>query len=239
VPIALRVTPTNHLLSALPIKERERFLADCVRVELVLGTVLYEQGDRIRHVYFPIEGYISMLTTVDDRSTLEVGMIGGEGMCGYGLVLGGRVAGMRALVQGAGPAWRMDTAKFQRHVENSPVLRQLLGKYIDVLIAQLAQTAACTRFHVVEERLARWLLMTQDRAHAPSFRVTQEFLAFMLGVQRPGVTKAASLLQGRQLIRYVRGDMTIRDRRGLEAAACSCYRADLNSYKKRLAARAN
>jgi CRP-like cAMP-binding protein len=233
-----RPTATNQLLAALPAKERDCFLADCTEVNLVLGSLLYELGDRIRFVYFPTKSFISMLTTVDRHSTLEVGMVGSEGMCGYTLMLGSNVAPLRALTQGAGAAWCMKATTFRRHLETMPELRQLLDRYVYVLLRQLAQTAACTRFHVVERRLARWLLMTQDRAHADSFDVTQEFLAFMLGVRRSGVTNAAGILQSRRLIRYKRGNMTILNRDRLEDASCTCYQSDLDSYKHGLAARA-
>lgn len=226
-----RVIPPNHLLAVLPVKERDGFLAECTAVDLALGSILYEQGERIRHVYFPIDCFISMLMIVDGHSTLEVGMVGSEGMCGHALILGSNVAPLRALVQGAGAAWRMKTATFRRQLEGMPVLRQLLDRYVYVLFGQLAQTAACTRFHVVEKRLARWLLMTQDRAHSNSFEVTQEFLAFMLGVRRVGVTTAAGSLQSRKLIHYKRGSITILNRERLEAAACVCYRCDLETYR--------
>ena len=233
---AKRVTSPNRLLAALPARERDRFLADCTLENLVFGAVLYDQGQRMRHVYFPLDGFISMLTTVDRHSTLEVGMIGNEGMCGYALNLGGNVSSLRALVQGAGAAWRMKTTTFRRHLESMPALRRILGRYVHVILGQLSQAAACLRFHVVEKRLARWLLMTQDRAHTDSFGVTQEFLAFMLGVRRVGVTKAAGILQSRKLIRYRRGKMTILNRKRLEATACACYRSDLNTYLHGMAA---
>lgn len=226
----------NQLLATLPTRERDRFLADCTLETLAFGTVLHEQGDRMRYVYFPTEGFISMLITVDRRFTLEVGMIGSEGMCGYALNLGGNVSSLRALVQGAGSAWRMKTATFLRHLETMPILRQVLGRYVHVILGQLSQAAACLRFHVVEKRLARWLLMTQDRAHADSFGVTQEFLAYMLGVRRSGVSTAAATLQSRKLIRYSRGTMTILNRKRLEEAACACYRSDRNTYKHGMAA---
>lgn len=229
-----RVTSTNQLLAALPTKERDLFIADCTPVDLVLGSVLYEQGDRMHYVYFPTESFISMLVTVGGHSMLEVGMIGDEGMCGYSTILGGDVAPLRALTQGAGAAWRMKATAFHRHLEDMPALRLLLDRYLNVFLRQLAQTAACTRFHVVEKRLARWLLMTEDRAHAHSFDVTQEFLAFMLGVRRVGVTKAAGILQMRKLIRYKRGHITILNRPRLEAAACTCYRSDLETYQREM-----
>jgi CRP-like cAMP-binding protein len=232
-----RAVRSNWLLAALPAAERERVLAGCTQVELVLGSVVHEQGERIRHVYFPTESFISMLATVDDRSMLEVGMIGNEGLCGYGLALGSGVAPLRALTQGAGTAWRMRGSVFRHCLQDAPALRSLVHRYVLVHLRQLAQTAACARFHVVEKRLARWLLMTGDRAHADTFYVTQEFLAFMLGVRRVGVTAAAGVLQSRGLIRYRRGNVAILDRDRLEAAACACYRFDLETYRQGLGAR--
>lgn len=232
-----RAAPPNQLIAALPAAERQRFLADCTQVDLVLGSVLYEQGDRIRHVYFPTESFISMLTTVDGDSTLEVGMVGSEGMCGYALLLGGDTAPLRALTQGAGAAWRMKAEAFRDCLESMPALREVMARYVHVILRQLAQTAACTRFHIVERRLARWLLMTQDRAHSDSFDVTQEFLAFMLGVRRVGVTTAASTLQSRKLILCRRGNISILNRKRLEQFACACYHSDLDTYRLGMSAR--
>jgi len=232
-----RGTPPNQLIAALPAAEREQFLAGCTQVALVLGSVLYEPGDRIHHVYFPTESFISMLTTVDGDSTLEVGMVGSEGMCGYALLLGGDTAPLRALTQGAGAAWRMKAQTFRACLESMPALREVMDKYVYVILRQLAQTAACTRFHIVERRLARWLLMTQDRAHADEFDVTQEFLAFMLGVRRVGVTSAASTLQSRKLIGCRRGHISILNRKRLERFACACYQSDLDTYRLGMSAR--
>ena len=226
----------NRLLALLPPVESERIIRDCTLVELTFGDTLWEQGDRMRHAHFPTAGFISLLTTVDDH-TLEVGMVGDEGMCGHSLVLGVDIAPLRALVQGSGESLRLKASAFQQHLDTCPALRQSMHGYIHVLLGQLAQTAACTRFHMVEARLARWLLMTQDRAHAQVFDVTQEFLAFMLGVRRVGVTAAARLLQSQELIRYTRGHMTILDRVGLEAAACVCYQSDLAMYRRVLGTR--
>ena len=229
------VAPLNRLLAALSPRLSARLIAACDGVDLKLGTVLNEADARIAHVYFPTEGFVSLMIPVDETSNLEVGLVGNEGMVGTPLILGMERSPLRALVQGAGPAWRMSARTFTRELGLSAALRTLLHRYMQVRISQLAQTAACTRFHLVEARLARWLLMTQDRAHNEQFHVTHEFLAFMLGVRRVGVTRAATSLQKRKLISYHRGEVTILSRPGMEAASCSCYRADQDSYASLLA----
>jgi CRP-like cAMP-binding protein len=227
-----RSTVVNRLIESLPGSDRRRMLGGCETVELAFADVLSAPGKPLQHVYFPIGGFISLIMPVDDSAALEVGLVGNEGMFGTPLALGVDMSPVRAVVQGAGTALRMDAAAFSAELGRSTALRARIDKYIFVQLSQLAQTAACTRFHVVEARLARWLLMTQDRAQANAFHVTQEFLAFMLGVRRVGVTKAARSLQHLQLIQYSRGHITVLDRRGLKAAACGCYKADLESYDR-------
>lgn len=222
----------NRLLAALPGKDLEHLLAGCEAIDLNFADVLCAPGDLIWHVYFPTGSFISLVAPLDGCASLEVGMVGNEGMFGIGLVLGVDVSPLHAVVQGSGSALRMNATRFRRELEVSPVLRRGLNRYLYVLMSQLAQAAACTRFHVVEERLARALLMTGDRAHSSRFHLTQDFLSHMLGVRRVGVTKAANSLQSRKLIAYRRGDITILDRRGLEAASCACYRDDKETYAR-------
>jgi CRP-like cAMP-binding protein len=223
---------TNRLLERLPARDRARVLAGCERVELSFGEILAEPGREIRNVYFPTGSFISLILPMEGKPGLEVALAGSEGFCGVPIALGLGISPLRALVQGPGPAWQMGAPDFRRQLAEIPALRDCINHYIYVLMTQLTQTAGCNRFHLLEQRVARWLLMTSDRAHAPTFSMTHEFLAFMLGVRRVGITEAASALQARKLIGYRRGVITILDRKGLERGACSCYRSDLSTYSR-------
>jgi CRP-like cAMP-binding protein len=220
------------LLGALSSAEHLRLTGDRAPVSLTLAETLSEPGDRIRHVYFPIEGFVSLITPSVGSAQLEIGLVGNEGMIGVPLLLGVDVSPLRSFVQGAGRAWRVDTGTFVQEIARNAGLRNSLNRYLYVFMAQLMQTATCTRFHLIEARLARWLLMTRDRAHSNQFHVTHEFLAMMLGVRRVGVTSAANALRQRKLIRYHRGDISILDARGLEHAACACYGIDKKIYAR-------
>jgi len=220
----------NKLIQALPRRDRLHLLAQCKPVDLVLAEHLCESGHPTRHVYFPVDGFVSLVTATPDSPALEVGMVGFEGMVGAQLALGVAIAPLTALVQGAGSAWSIGAAAFGLELVHSAPLRNALDRYLYVLMAQQATAAACMRFHQVGPRLARWLLMSQDRARSDRFPLTQEFLAYMLGVRRVGVSAAARVLQSAGLISYHRGHLTVLDRPGLQAAACSCYAADRQAY---------
>lgn len=224
----------NHLIERLPRLDRERLLAVCRPVHLVLADVLCEAGARTRYVYFPTHGFISLITPPERHAALAVGMVGREGMVGSELALGVARAPLQALVQGAGASWRIEAARFRAELSRSEALRRIMNRYLYVLMSQLATSAACLRFHRIGPRLARWLLMTRDRAHADTFPVTQDCLASLLGVRRVGVTTAAGALQRDGLIAYRRGRVTVVDRRGLESVACHCYATDRRTHARLL-----
>jgi len=230
-----KALPCNRLLEFLPAIDRAHVLESCDEVDLTFAEVLDEPGSVIRDVYFPTGSSISLLAAMGGKNLLEVALAGNEGIYGVPLAFGMAISPVRAVVQGGGPALRMRAAAFQRELTRVPTLRSCVDRYIYVVMSQLIQTAGCNRFHVVEQRVARWLLMTADRAHDSTFRITHEFLAYMLGVRRVGVTEAASALQRRGLIAYSRGLVTIHDRKGLERASCACYRADVTAYDRAFA----
>lgn len=222
----------NRLIAALPHKDRQHFQGSCQHVELVIGDVLSEPNKLLHHVYFPTDGYISLVNAIDSHGSLEVALVGNEGMHGISIALGVGCSSHRATVQGEGYAFRMKAAPFRGEVRHSPALKRVLDRYIYARMIQFAQMAVCTRFHIVEARLARCLLMAQDRALSGELHITQDFLAYMLGVRRVGISKAASSLQKRGLISYSRGTITVHNRSGLEDASCGCYLADRASYDR-------
>lgn len=227
-------TVENHLIEQLPRKDRLRLLSRCKSVELRLAQVLCEPGQPTSNVYFPTEGFISLVAMRGGKPGLEVGMVGREGMLGEQLALGVTVTPLHAVVQGGGVAWCMSATGFRKELSLSVALQRILNRYLYVRMIQLANSTTCVRFHLISQRLARWLLMSQDRAQADSFRMTHEFLAYMLGVRRVGITTAAGALQRNGLIEYRHGLLTILDRAGLEAVACSCYAEDEQRYDKQL-----
>jgi CRP-like cAMP-binding protein len=220
----------NLLLASIPDAERRRLIAACETVELRFGSVICEQHARIQYIYFPTGGFISLLAQLDGRPGLEVGLVGTEGAVGVAIALGVNLAPVSAVVQGSGSALRIEATRFRRELDRSPALRLAISRYLYVFVCQLAAMAACARFHLVEARLARWLLMTRDRAASDDFYLTQEFMAYMLGVRRVGVTRAARILRSRRLVSYSRGNINILDVGGLAAASCSCYATAQNTY---------
>ena len=213
----------NSLLAALPRKEYQLMLPKLKLVTLTFGEVLYSPGQAIEHVYFPTNSLVSLLTLVLEHQALEVGMVGREGMLGIPLALGLNNSPERALVQGSGMALRMTAEDFRHELQQSVHLQREVYRYTFELMLQITQTAACNRFHQIEARLARWLLMTRDRVRSNQFYLTQDLLGDMLGVRRVGVTQAAGDLRERKLINYSRGQISILDGQGLEAVACQCY----------------
>jgi hypothetical protein len=233
--VASLAPASNQLLDRLPARDRTRVLASCEEVDLAFGEILAAPGEAVRNVYFPTGSVISLVVPMGGKSKLEVAIVGNEGIYGASVALGIGASPLLALVQGAGPAWQMGAVAFRRALAQVPALRDCVDRYTYVQMAQLIQGAGCNRFHVVEQRVARWLLITGDRAHNATFNITHEFLASMLGVRRVGITKAASALQARKLIVYTRGVLTILDRKGLERASCACYRSDINTYERAFA----
>ena len=212
----------NRLLAGLASSERERLLPRLTEVFLKVKTVLFEPGQPIDAVYFPLDGVISLVTPLEDGAIVEVATVGNEGLVGVPVVLGGSLA-VRAISQVAGRCLTMEVGAFLSELGTKGPLSRLVDSYVQALFSQISQAAACNRLHSNEERLARWLLMSHDRVGADEFFITQEFLAQMLGSRRATVTLSASILQRAGFIQYRRGHIEITDRHGLEGAACECY----------------
>lgn len=220
---AAAAVPRNRILAALPPDERERLLPSLDRVTMEFRNVVFEPNEPIEHVWFPEDAVISILGLMEDGSAIETATVGCEGMAGVPVFLGAMQMAGQAFVQISGSAWRMPAAALREEVRRGTVLSQLLGRYTQALFTLVAQSSACNRKHAVEQRCARWLLLTHDRVGEDRFELTQHFLSQMLGVRRATVSEAASELQNRRLIEYTRGRITVMDRRGLEQAACVCY----------------
>jgi len=225
----------NLLLASLPRASLAPLLAHLQEMPLEFGDIIYRPGDLIRHVYFPLNCLVSLLTLVEGHLALEVGLVGREGMLGVPVALGVVDSPVRALVQGSGASLRIGIVPFMKEFRRNAPLQRAVNRYTYDLMVQVTQTAACNRFHQVEARLARWLLMTRDRVRSDHFKLTQEMLAGMLGVLRVAVTKAAGILEKRKLISYSRGDIHILDANALEESACLCYQVvklDPRSWEK-------
>jgi CRP-like cAMP-binding protein len=223
---------TNTLIDALPRAARNRLLSICEPVDLVSGNIVSGSDSTARHVYFPTGSIISLMTSSKDSPVLEVGMVGSEGMLGLQVVLAAGSVPLQANVRGPGSAWRVATEPFNRELAGSRALQQSLNCYLQVTLLQFTSEARCVRFHQINQRLARWLLMTHDRTHADSFSVTQALMAHLMGVRRVGIAKAAGTLQRKGFIRYVRGVLTIVDRKALESESCSCYETAQANYAR-------
>ncbi len=233
-----RALVLNRLIDELPREECHRLLEQCTPVTYRGGDVLCESGQPLEHVHFPMTALISLAKTVPGKPPIEMGMIGREGMLGATLALGIDSNPLQAVVHGAGTGLRISTTRFQAQLRTSPALQRMLELYLYVLVEQLAQTAVCSSFHGMPARLAKWLLMTVDRAPGEQLEVAQAALPEILGVRRAAVNVAASELQQRGLIDCTRRRIRVISRAGLENAACECYAAGVNAYRRRLPPRA-
>jgi CRP-like cAMP-binding protein len=214
----------NLLLDALPEAESERIHPDLQFVQLPLGSVLYESGDVLRHVYFPTNSIVSLLYVLENGASAEIAVVGNEGVIGVALFMGGETTPNRAVVQSAGQAYRLPAQRLKEEFRRNSGLQILLLRYTQALLTQMAQTAVCNRHHSVDQQLCRWLLLSLDRLYSDTLNMTQELIADMLGVRREGVTEAAGKLQRQGVIRYVRGRITVLDRQKLEHLSCECYK---------------
>jgi len=213
----------NHLLDALPPAERERLFQHLRLVSLPLGTVLYESGDTLRHIYFPTDSIVSLLYVLENGSSAEIAVVGNEGAIGVALFMGGETTTNRAIVQSGGSAYQLTGARLKQEFERHGEMLHILLRYTQALLTQMSQTAVCNRHHTVDQQLCRWLLLSLDRLSSDTLTMTQELIANMLGVRREGVTEAAGKLQKLGAIEYRRGQITVLDRPQLERLSCECY----------------
>lgn len=220
----------NNLINSLPKEMQELVLAKADLVILTLSDNICVFDKPVENLYFPIDGFISITQSIDKHPPIEIGMIGREGMLGAEVILGSMTNPFGALVQGSGNAWKMGVNDFLTHIKNIPEFEAIVDSYLTVRINQLGLSAACEHFHEIGPRLAKWLLMSQDRAHSPTFQMTHEFIALMLGVRRVGITTTAADFRRRGLIEYHRGEMKVLNRSALKAEACSCYQKNRKIY---------
>ena len=213
----------NHILNALPLAAREHLYPHLKHVVMPFGMVLYESGAVLRHIYFPVDSIVSLLYVLSSGASAEIAVVGNEGAVGVSLFMGGETTPSRAVVQSAGSAYRLSGARLKREFDRHGQLLNVLLRYTQSLITQMAQTAVCNRHHALDQQLCRWLLLSLDRLESNELRVTQELIANMIGVRREGVTEAAGRLQKLGVIRYSRGRITVLDRARLEALSCECY----------------
>jgi CRP-like cAMP-binding protein len=213
----------NSLLAVLAKSDFERVLPHLELVPMLLGDVIYESGNQLRHVYFPTTAIVSLLYVMEDGASAEIAVVGNEGIIGIALFMGGESTPSRAIVQSAGHAYRLEAPLLKQEFNRAGPVMHLLLRYTQALITQMAQTAVCNRHHSVDQQLCRWLLLSLDRLASNELTMTQELIANMLGVRREGVTEAAGKLQSAGLIHYSRGRITVLDRPGLEARSCECY----------------
>ena len=226
------ISQSNHLLTALPSQECQRLLAHCEPVSFDLKEILHSPGQAISYVYFPGTAVFSLLVSLQDGTTIEVGLVGREGMVGLPVLLGSPYAFSRCVVQVPGAALRIPAGVFRTLVDREASLHRLLDLYTYAFLAQVSQSLACNSKHPITQRCCRWLLLTRSRVGADHFPMTHEFLAEMLGIRRASVSQVARVLQNRGLIRYNRGHLTILDPAGLEAATCECYRIIQAEYER-------
>ncbi|MDZ4141569.1 MAG: Crp/Fnr family transcriptional regulator [Methylotenera sp.] len=226
----------NHLLEALLKADYDRLFPNLEFIEMSLGQVLCESGDKLKHVYFPTTSIVSLLYVMENGASAEIAVVGNEGILGVPILLGGDSTPSRAVVQSAGYGYRMKALLLKNEFNQAGQLQRLLLRYTQALITQMAQTAVCNRHHSVEQQLCRWLLLSIDRLSGNELCMTQELIANMLGVRREGVTEAAGALQQLGLINYHRGHITVLDRKGLEAKSCECYQVVKNEFDRLLPA---
>lgn len=224
----------NYLLASLPQKELERVISHLEPVDLRLGKVLYESGDKLSHAYFPTTAIVSLLYIMENGGTAEIGVVGNDGILGIALFMGGNTQPNRAVIQSAGKAFRISAKNLLTEFALGGKFQNLLLRYTQALMTQISQTAVCNRLHTVEEQLCRWLLLSHDRLDSNKLVMTHDLISNMLGVRREGVTLAAQKLVARKLIKSVRGTMTVIDRPGLENAVCECYKVVNDEYNRLL-----